>query len=117
MSAGTPTQDGPQTRRRQLPRVGRARHRRGFTFIELMVAISIIAVLMAIMLPRLVEARYQAYHSACIENERNIATALESYQVDNRGYPPSLLTLSQDPAKAYISTVPVCPSDPAQPYN
>ena len=90
--------------------------RRGFTFIELMVAISILAVLMAIMIPRLVTARYQAYHSACMENEKMIATALESYSVDYGQYPTDLNILATS-GKQYIGSLPVCPSNPSSQYQ
>ena len=92
------------------------RKNRGFTFIELLVSLTIIALLAAIFIPRFVRARYRAYHSACMQNERTLATALESYQVDNKVYPDNLGMLVQA-GRQYIQSLPHCPSDPATTYN
>lgn len=81
--------------------------------IELMVAMAIIAILAAVTLPRLMTARYRAYLSACLVNERNIATALESYRNDNRVYPTNTLIL----VGGDISKLPVCPSAPGVTYQ
>ncbi len=87
--------------------------KQGFTLIELMVAMAIIAILAAVTLPRLISARYRAYLSACLVNERNIATALETYRNDNRVYPNSTLIL----VGGDISKLPLCPSAPTTPYQ
>jgi prepilin-type N-terminal cleavage/methylation domain-containing protein len=64
--------------------------KRGFTLIELMVTIAVIAVLAAILIPNFIHARAQAQTSACEENLKDIATALEEYAVDHNGsYPAS----------------------------
>lgn len=89
------------------------RHRRGFTMIELLTAIAIIAILAAIAIPRFVTARYRAYLSACSLNLRNVGTALESYRTDNRSYPPTTATLI---TANIITKLPTCPSAPGNPY-
>ena len=81
--------------------------------IELMVAMAIIAILAAVTLPRLMTARYRAYLSACLVNERNIATALETYRNDNRIYPATTLIL----VGGDISKLPLCPSVPTTAYQ
>ena len=81
--------------------------------IELMVAMAIIAILAAVTLPRLMTARYRGYLSACLVNERNIATALETYRNDNRVYPTSTLIL----VGGDISKLPQCPSTPGTAYS
>ena len=91
--------------------------RRGFTLIELMIAIAIIAILAAIAIPRFVTARYRAYFSACLVNEKNLATALESYRTDNRTYPPNLTTLVQSGGAGFINRLPSCPSAPSTQYT
>jgi prepilin-type N-terminal cleavage/methylation domain-containing protein len=85
-----------------------------FTLIELMIAIAIIAILAAIALPRFVRARYRAYLSACMLNEKNIATALESYRTDNTGYPMDLATLK---SQEVVNSLPSCPSAPGTVYD
>lgn len=91
--------------------------RRGFTLIELLIAIAIIGILAAIAVPRFVTARYRAYLSACMQNERNIATALESYRTDNRVYPPALNTLVQAGGIGHLAALPNCPSAPGTQYT
>jgi prepilin-type N-terminal cleavage/methylation domain-containing protein/prepilin-type processing-associated H-X9-DG protein len=57
--------------------------RRAFTLVELLVVISVIAVLMAILLPALQRARKQASGSACLANVKSISTAWSMYYLDN----------------------------------
>ena len=62
--------------------------RRGFTLIELLVVIAIIAVLAALLLPALAEAKRKAYQAACCSNLRQVGTALHMWVDDNEGWLP-----------------------------
>lgn len=56
----------------------------GFTLVELLVVISIIALLIAILLPSLSQARIAAQEMACKSNLRQVGIVVHSYADDNR---------------------------------
>ena len=63
-------------------------NRRGFTLVELLVVISIIALLLAILMPALGRAREQAKALVCRSNLRQQSLAFILYAENNDRYPP-----------------------------
>src|SRR5438046_2864105 len=62
--------------------------RRGFTLVELLVVIGIIAVLVSILLPAMQKAREQAYRVACGSNLHQAYLGLLMYAKDNGNWLP-----------------------------
>lgn len=65
-----------------------SRCRRGFTLIELLVVIAIIAILAAILFPLFVKAKESAKRAACLDNLKQLGTAVMLYTDDNQGRYP-----------------------------
>lgn len=94
---------------------------KGFTLIELMIVIAIIAVLAAILVPNFMRARAQSQLAACEGNLKNSGTAVAMYGTDNNGNAPganasvsgsfgagSAATLL---SPTYLQTFPTCPGN------
>src|SRR5437762_7031559 len=60
-------------------------HSRGFTLVELLVVIGIIALLISVLLPALNKARRAARTTACMSNIRQLCMAEIQYVQENRG--------------------------------
>jgi len=90
---------------------------KGFTLIELMVVIAIVALLIGILLPGLGQAQAAARQVVCLSNMRQIGLATQYYVRDNSAYPPAYVNATcrwMDLLKQYVPKdcgVYRCPED------
>src|ERR1043166_3633994 len=71
-----------------------SRRRGGFTLIELLVVVAVIAVLVAMLLPALQNAKGKAHQAACMSNLRQIHVAFANYALDWDDHMPYLSTVA-----------------------
>jgi general secretion pathway protein G len=92
--------------------------RRGFTLVEMLLVLVILATLAAIVYPKVMGRGEQARQTAAQTQIANFKTALDAYEVDNGYYPRGkngLMDLVQKPRDAinwhgpYLETIPVDP--------
>lgn len=100
----------------------------GFTFIEIMVVVAILAILAALVVPRIMGRTDDAKRTAAKVQIRNIEGALQLYKLDNGVYPSTeqgLKALVEKPSVGVIPKkwkiggyIPKLPEDPwATPYK
>ena len=83
---------------------------KGFTLIEIMIVVAIIAILAAVAIPNFIKYRNEAQKSACISNMKQLQTAGEQWCIINGATAtPQLTDLCG--ATLYLKTTPVCPYD------
>ncbi|MEP0845059.1 MAG: type II secretion system protein [Phycisphaerae bacterium] len=86
-------------------RIRRA-HRPGFTLIEVLVVVAIIALLVAILLPSLRNARYLAWRSVCFHNLNQIGIGMVAYALQNKELLPLCRQVPDKGPLRYINAPP-----------
>lgn len=82
----------------------RHQHHHGFTLVELMIAVAIIAILASIAVPNYSQHLVKSRKAAADSFLMDIAQLQEQYLLDNRSYAPDLATLK--PGVAAVDRIP-----------
>jgi len=82
------------------------RSERGFTFIEIMVVVAILAILAALVVPRIMGRTDEAKRTAAKVQIRNIEGALQLYKLDNGVYPTTEQGLKALIEKPSVGVIP-----------
>jgi general secretion pathway protein G len=102
----------------RTPNSKRQNRRRAFTLVEILLVMTIIGILAAIVIPKMVGRSEQARQTAAHADISSIKTALDAFEVDNGYYPKSLQELLQQPSNAknwhgpYLDAEKGFPQDP-----
>ncbi len=88
--------------------MGRSRKDRGFTLIEMMIVVGVIAVLMAILLPNFMKARDTSAKRSCLSSLRVIDQAKQQFALE-RGKRDGDAVGWGDVVPQYMRAQPSCP--------
>jgi prepilin-type N-terminal cleavage/methylation domain-containing protein len=100
--------------------------KKGFTIIEIMIVVMVIAVLALIIIPNMIKSRQTASRNSCISNLRQIQGAVQLWSLDARAATNASFTTSdivpaymkfwpkegtaEYPVPSNITSTPVCPN-------
>lgn len=78
----------------------------GFTLLEIMIVVAFIGLLATIAIPAMAFARTKAQTTSCINNLRQIGSAVDQYEFENLGGVPAMTDL----VPVYMQKEPYCPA-------
>ena len=83
------------------------RNKKGFTLVEIMIVVAIIALLAAIAVPSFINARAKSMQSSCYNNMRLMDGAMQQYALDNSNAVANTVAKLVG-TNAYIKDTPLC---------
>jgi prepilin-type N-terminal cleavage/methylation domain-containing protein len=86
----------------------RTSNKQGFTLVEIMIVVAIIGLLAAIAIPNFVRARTQSQKNACINNLRQIDSAVQTWALENKK--ATSATVAFTDISGYLKNAVMCPA-------
>ncbi len=86
--------------------------KQGFTLVEIMIVVAIIAILAAIAIPNFIAYRNESQENACTSNANSIKTAAETWlsKPGNADKTPTMDNIAPADGTGYIKKAPTCPA-------